>query len=374
MPPKGHALLSASSSHRWMNCPPSARLCEKYEDKTSDFAMEGTDAHALCEYKLRKLLGIECEDPTDSLTYYNAEMDECATGYASFVMECLEETKASCSNPAILIEQKLDFSKYVDEGFGTGDCIIIADGTLQIIDYKHGRGVQVDAERNSQMMLYALGALEMFGFLYNIDTVMMTIYQPRRSNISTYVMSKDDLIDWAENTLKPAAKLAFDGAGDFACGEWCVFCKAKNDCRKRAEHNLALAKYDFKMPPLLTDEEVSIILGKADELASWISDIKDYAYTEALNGKHWDGYKLVEGRSVRKYTDEKSVASTVLAAGYDPYEQKLLGITEMQKMMGKDKFNEVLGDLIHKPPGKPTLVPTSDKRPELSTVKQDFND
>ena len=374
MPPNGHALLSASSSHRWLNCPPSARLCENYEDKGSDFAAEGTDAHALCEYKLRKLLGMECEDPTENLTWYNSEMDECATGYASFVMEVLEEAKTKCPDPTILIEQKLDYSKYVDEGFGTGDCIIIADGTLHIIDYKHGRGVLVEAERNPQMMLYALGALEMFGFLYGITDVSMHIYQPRRSNVSTFTISKDELLDWADKTLKPTAKLAFEGKGEYACGEWCTFCKAKNDCRKRAEANLEMAKYDFKMPPLLTDDEVSDILKKADELLSWINDIKDYAYEKALSGQHWDGFKLVEGRSVRKYTDEKAVATAVLVAGYDPYEKKLLGITEMQKMLGKDKFNEVLGNLVHKPPGKPTLVPESDKRPEISMTNQAFND
>ena len=374
MPPNGHALLSASSSHRWLNCPPSARLCENYEDKGSDFAAEGTDAHALCKYKLRKLLGMDCEDPTENLTWYNSEMDECATGYASYVMEVLEDAKNKCPDPTILIEQKLDYSKYVDEGFGTGDCIIIADGTLHIIDYKHGRGVLVEAERNPQMMLYALGALEMFGFLYGITDVSMHIYQPRRSNVSTFTISKDELFDWADETLKPTAKLAFEGKGEYTCGEWCTFCKAKNDCRKRAEANLEMAKYDFKMPPLLTDDEVSDILKKADELLSWINDIKDYAFEKALSGQHWNGFKLVEGRSVRKYTDEKAVATAVLVAGYDPYEKKLLGITEMQKMLGKDKFNEVLGDLVHKPPGKPTLVPESDKRPEISTVNQDFND
>lgn len=182
------------------------------------------------------------------------------------------------------------------------------------------------------------------------------------------------MLDWADEILKPTAKLAFEGKGEYACGEWCTFCKAKNDCRKRTEANLEMAKYDFKMPPLLTDDEVSDILKKADELLSWINDIKDYAYEKALSGQHWNGFKLVEGRSVRKYTDEKAVATAVLVAGYDPYEKKLLGITEMQKMLGKDKFNEVLGDLVHKPPGKPTLVPESDKRPEISTVNQDFND
>ena len=202
----------------------------------------------------------------------------------------------------------------------------------------------------------------------------MHIYQPRRSNVSTFTISKDELLDWADKTLKPTAKLAFEGKGEYACGEWCTFCKAKNDCRKRAEANLEMAKYDFKMPPLLTDDEVSDILKKADELLSWINDIKDYAFEKALSGQHWNGFKLVEGRSVRKYTDEKAVATAVLVAGYEPYEKKLLGITEMQKMLGKEKFNEVLGDLVHKPHGKPTLVPESDKRPEISMINQDFND
>ena len=374
MPPNSHALLSASSSHRWLNCPPSARLCENYEDNGSDFAAEGTDAHALCEYKLRKLLGMDCSDPTENLTWYNSEMDECATGYASFVMEVLEDAKAKCPDPTILIEQRLDYSKYVEEGFGTGDCLVIGDGTLHVIDYKHGRGVLVEAEQNPQMMLYALGALEMFGFLYDISEISMHIYQPRRANIGTYRLSKEELVNWAETTLAPKAKLAFEGKGEYACGEWCTFCKAKNDCRKRAEANLEMAKYDFKMPPLLTDDEISEILKKADELLSWINDIKDYAFEKALSGQHWDGFKLVEGRSVRKYTDEKAVVAAVVGAGYDPYEKKLLGITEMQKMLGKEKFSEVLGNLVFKPPGKPTLVPASDKRPEISTVNQDFKD
>ena len=374
MPPNAHALLSASSSHRWLNCPPSARLCENYEDKGSDFAAEGTDAHALCEYKLRKLLDMDCEDPTENLEWYNTEMDDCATGYASFVMEVLEETKAQCADPTILVEQRLDYSRYVDEGFGTGDCVIVADGTMHIIDYKHGRGVLVEAERNPQMMLYALGALDMFGFLYDISEISMHIYQPRRSNISSYSIPKQELLDWADRTLKPAAKLAFEGKGEFACGEWCAFCKAKNDCRKRAEANLEIARYDFAKPPLLTDDEISEILKQADELVSWINDIKEYAYDKALAGQRWSGFKLVEGRAVRKYTDEKAAASAVLAAGYDPYEKKLLSITEMQKLLGKAKFEEVLGDLIFKPQGKPTLVPESDKRQEISIVEHDFKD
>lgn len=192
-----HALLSASSSHRWLNCPPSARLCEGYDDKGSDFAAEGTDAHSLCEYKLRKALGMEAEDPTENLTYYNGEMEECANGYATFALELVEQAKQNCPDPIVLIEQKLDYSKYVESGFGTGDCVIVADDTLHIVDYKHGRGVLVEAEGNPQMRLYALGALEIFDCLYDISTISMTIYQLRRANISTCTVPRQELLDWA---------------------------------------------------------------------------------------------------------------------------------------------------------------------------------
>lgn len=250
-----HALLSASSSHRWLNCPPSARLGENYEDRGSDFAAEGTDAHSLCEHKLKTVLGIPSEDPTENLTWYNEEMEECASGYAAYVLELLAEAKKVTTDPIVLIEQRLDYSKYVESGFGTGDCVLIADGTLNIVDYKHGKGVEVSADHNPQMMLYALGALEIFDALYDIDTVTMTIYQPRRSNVSTHTVSTAELLEWAETVLKPTAELAFKGEGEFHCGEWCRFCKAKADCRECARANLALAAYDFAEPPLLTDEE-----------------------------------------------------------------------------------------------------------------------
>ena len=227
MPPKGHALLSASSSDRWLHFPPSARLCETYEDKGSDYAAEGTDAHALCEYKLRKALGMEATDPTKSLNWYNAEMEDCATGYAGFIMELLEDTKQTCSDPVVLIEQRVDFSRWVEQGFGTSDAILISDGTMHVIDYKHGLGILVSAEDNPQMKCYALGALELFDDIYDIDTVSMTIYQPRRQNVSTYEVSKDDLYQWADEVLKPTADLAFAGEGIFLCGEWCRFCKAR---------------------------------------------------------------------------------------------------------------------------------------------------
>lgn len=369
-----HALLSASSSHRWLNCPPSARLGEKYEDKGSSYAAEGTEAHTLCEYKLKTALGIRTKDPTTSLTYYSEEMEECANGYAAYIMELLETAKQNCADPVVLIEQRLDFSNYVEGGFGTGDCVIIADGTLNVIDFKMGAGVLIAADDNPQMKLYALGALELFDGIYDIDTVSMTIYQPRRDNISTHTVFKESLYQWAAETLKPIAELAYDGEGEFWCGDWCQFCKAKHDCRKRAEQNLELAKYEFKLPPLLEDDEIESILGKIDDLVSWASDIKDYALQTALSGKHWSGWKLVEGRSNRRYTNDEAVADAVSAAGYDPYEHKVMGITAMEKTLGKVRFSELLGSLVEKPQGKPTLVPESDKRPAIQTAKHDFND
>ena len=372
MPPKGHAILSASSADRWLHCPPSARLCESYDDKGSDYAAEGTDAHALCEYKIRQALGMEAADPTENLSWDNSEMEECATDYAAYVLEQVEAAKQTCADPVVLIEQRVDFSRWVEGGFGTADCIIIADGTLQIIDYKHGLGVLVSAEENPQMQCYALGSLELFDGIYDIDSVRMTIYQPRRDNVSTYELSKDELYRWADEVLKPTADLAFAGDGNFLCGEWCGFCKAKHDCRARAEANLELARYDFKLPPLLTDEEVEEILVRADDLVSWAADIKEYALRQALSGKKWNGWKLVEGRSNRRYTNETAVASAVESIDIDPYEHKVLGVTAMQKLLGKSRFDDLLAAYIEKPHGKPTLVPESDKRPAINTAKNDF--
>ena len=369
-----HAFLSASASHRWLNCPPSAKLSEGIPDKSSPYAQEGTDCHALCAYLVEKALGREAEGPTESLTYYNAEMQGCAEEYCSYVMEQLEAAKKYCTDPMVFIEQRLDFSRYVENGFGTGDCIIVADQVLQIIDYKHGLGVLVEAEENSQMMCYALGALEAFDDLYDIDRITMTIFQPRRDNISTWSCSKKDLLSWAEGTLKPTAALAYEGKGEFKAGDHCQFCKAKATCRKRAEYNLELAKYDFAMPDTLDEIEIAAILPKIDQLISWGSDLKDYALVQAQAGTHYEGFKVVEGRSNRKYTDEDQVASAVSAAGYDPYEKKLLGVTAMSSLLGKKKFEDLLGGLIYKPPGKPTLVPESDKRPAMNTAADDFQE
>ena len=367
-----HAVLSASSSERWLNCPPSARLCEAYEDKGSDYAAEGTDAHTLCEYRLKQALGIPTEDPIENLSWYNEEMEECAAGYAAYVVELLETAKQTCSDPVVMIEQRVDFSRWVQEGFGTADCILIADGVLNIVDYKHGKGVEVSAEGNTQLSLYSLGALEIFDGIYDIDRVCVHIFQPRKSNVVSFMMDKADLYQWADTELTEKAQLAYEGQGSFSCGEWCRFCKAKAECRERAEANLALARYEFQSPALLDDEEIADILGKVDALTAWASDVKEYALQQAISGKEWTGWKLVEGRSNRKYTSEAAVATTVEGAGYDPYERKVLGVTAMQKMLGKTRFEELLAPYIEKPQGKPTLVPESDKRPAMNTAKNDF--
>lgn len=367
-----HAVLSASSSGRWLNCPPSARLCENYEDKGSDYAAEGTDAHTLCEFRLKQALGIPAEDPIENLSWYNEEMEECAAGYTAYVVELLETAKQTCSDPVVMIEQRVDFSRWVKEGFGTADCIVIADGVMNICDYKHGKGVEVSAEGNPQMKLYALGALEIFDDIYDIDEIRMTIYQPRKSNISVSCMAKDDLLQWAESELTQKAEQAYSGQGDFHCGEWCRFCKAKAECRERAAANLELARYEFQAPALLGDEEIADILGKVDALTAWAADLKEYALQQAISGKEWTGWKLVEGRSNRKYTSEAAVAATVESAGYDPYERKVLGVTAMQKTLGKSRFEELLAPYIEKPQGKPTLVRSNDKRPTMNTAKTDF--
>lgn len=371
-----HALLSASSSSRWIHCPPSVRLGENFENKSSSFAEQGTDAHTLGEYKLSIALGLEATDPTPNLQYYDEEMEQCATEYATFVLEELSKAKEQCADPIVAIEQRLDFSRFVRDGFGTGDALIIADGTLRIIDYKHGLGVLVEAKDNPQMMCYALGALSLYEDLYDINEVSMTIFQPRRENVSIHVISKEELLKWADEVLTPAAELAYKGEGEFCVGDWCKFCNCKSTCRKRAEYNLELAKLEFKEPNLLGDDEIEEVLSKVENLVSWANDVKDYAMQLSLNGKQWNAYKLVEGRSNRRFTDTEEVATLVTQAGYEPFEHKLLGLTAMQKLLGKTKFDNLLGDLIEKPKGKLTLVPNEDKRPQvtITSAEDDFSD
>jgi hypothetical protein len=371
-----HAVLSASGAHRWLNCLPSARLELEFVNNESSAAAEGTAAHALCEHKLKKALHMRSKRPVS--VYNSDEMEEHSDAYVEFVMEQLELAKQSCTDPLILIEQCLDFSCYVPQGFGTGDCIIIADKKLHIIDFKYGMGVLVDAVDNPQMKLYALGALEIYDSLYDIEEVSMTIFQPRRENVSTWTIRVEDLKAWAEKELKPKAKKAYNGEGEYLPGEWCTFCRAAVKCRARAEEKLKLAQSEFKLPPLLTDSEIEEILSKLSDLTKWANEIIAYATDAAVNhGKEWHGFKIVEGRSVRKYKDEDAVAEVAKANGYkDIFRQSLITLTEMERLMGKSKFEKILGDLIYKPPGKPTLVPLSDKRPAMnvSNAKNEFNE
>ena len=361
-----HAILSASGSHRWLNCTPSARLEQEFEDQETEAAREGTAAHALCEHKLKKALRMRSRRPVSD--YDSDEMEECSDAYVEFVIEQYEKTKLICKDPIILIEQRLDFSQYVPDGFGTGDCIIISDDRLHIVDFKYGLGVLVEAEDNPQMKLYALGALDLYDALYDIKEVSMTIFQPRRENVSTWTIPVEELRIWAENELKPKAQMAFNGEGDYLPGEWCTFCRAAVQCRARALEKLRLAQKEFRLPPLLTDEEIEEILKVLPDLTKWANEITAYATDAVLNhGKEWNDFKVVEGRSVRKYRDEEKVAEAAMEAGYkDIFRRSLITLTEMQKLMGKKKFEEILGSLIYKPPGKPTLVPRTDKRPAMN--------
>jgi len=370
-----HALLSASSSQRWLNCTPSARLEEHFENTSSIFAEEGTAAHALAEYKLKKYLGTNTEKPVSE--FDGEELEYYTDMYLDFAIEVIEKAKENCNDPIILIEQKLDYSCFVPEGFGTGDIVVVADNTLDIVDLKYGRGVVVMANDNPQMKLYALGALVLFDFLYDIENIRMTICQPRLENISTFEMSKEELLNWAEKELKPKAELAINGEGEFIPGEHCRFCKARYTCRARADEMLSLAKHDFKLPAMLTEEEIAEVLNLSQRISQWADDVYAYATEKAINeGIQWKGFKLVEGRSNRKYINEDEVIKTCMENGItDIYKQSLKGISEMEKLMGKKRFNEVLGSLVVKPKGKLTLVAESDKREAIkNTAEIDFKE
>lgn len=367
-----HSIYSASGAHRWMACPPSAHLEQQFPNETSVFAEEGTAAHDLCEYKLKKALRIRSKKPVSK--YDSDEMDEYTDMYVEYCLSLIGKEKESCKDLQILIEQSLDFSDYVPNGFGTGDLVVVGNGTLHVVDFKYGKGVIVSAECNPQMMLYALGALSLFEMLYDIDRISMVIVQPRVDNFSTYEMSVDELLQWAKEELKPKALLASKGEGKFCAGDHCRFCRAKNQCRARAVKNLELLKYEFADPALLSDDEIAEIIGVADELSKWASDIYTYASALAINeGRQWDGFKLVEGRTRRKYTDENAVAEAAKEAGYnDIYNQNLISITEMEKLMGKKKFKELLGAFVDKPQGKLTLVPETDKRQAVEPIVAEF--
>ena len=365
-----HALLSPSAAHRWMNCPPSACLEREFPSSSSEVAAEGTAAHALCEHKLRKLLKLRSKRPHSD--FEDDEMDRCSDDYVSFVQEQMGEIPS----PMVLVEQRLDLTRYVPEAFGTADCIIVGGDRLHIVDFKYGMGVLVEAEHNPQMMLYALGALELLDGIYDIQKISVSIFQPRRENVCTWSLPKEELLRWARDDLVEKARLAYAGEGEYCAGEWWTFCRASVRCRARAEEKLRLAKEEFKYPPLITDEEIEDVLGEIPELIKWANAILAYATDAAVNhGKEWTGFKIVEGRSVRRYKDEDAVAREAESAGYtDIFDRKLISLTQMEKLMGKKAFTDILGGLIEKPPGKPTLVPLSDKRPAIHTgnVRSEF--
>ncbi|UZQ49088.1 DUF2800 domain-containing protein [Clostridium kluyveri] len=383
-----HALLSASSSHRWLRCPPCVKLEQELPEKTSSYAAEGTLAHELGEINLRHNLGEMTTRTFNSRLkkiqkneLFTADMPDYVEMYIDTCMEKFSEAKAKTLDAIFRVEQKLDFSEWVPEGFGTGDFVTIADGTMEICDLKYGKGIPVSAEGNPQMRLYALGAISEFSFLYDIENVRMTIIQPRLDIISTDEISVKDLLEWAEKVLKPTAQLAFKGEGEFKAGEHCGFCRAKTICKARANKNLELARYEFRTTDTLSEKDIADILGKAEELVKWAKDIQDYALEQALQGVSYRGWKIVEGRSNRKYKDIEKVAEILLTNEYTEdkiYKPKeLQGLTNMEKIVGKKKLNELIGNFIEKPPGKPTLVVESDKRPEISSINsaiQDFQE
>ena len=371
MAAESHALLGASSAKRWLECTPSARASERFEDHPSAYADEGTKAHLLCERKVRMALNLNPEPLPDGFEA-DGEMEECSEQYLSFILELVSKAK----EPIPAVEARVDFSDVVPEGYGTADFILISGDTIHIVDYKHGKGVEVSAAENPQMMLYAYGALNAYGAIYDLEKVSMTIFQPRLGNVSTYETTRGELEKWATDFVKPRAEMAWKGEGVLSDGPWCRFCKCKATCRKRAETAMELAKHEFKDPALLSDQEIAEVLGKAEEVASWANDVKEYALTEALKGKRFPGWKVVEGKSIRRFADEDAVAKAVLALGKDPYRRSLLTITDMTKLLGKKGFDDALGGLVEKPRGKPTLAPESDKRPEFAvdSARNDFND
>ena len=368
--PDKHAFLSPSSSERWFNCTKSAWLCEQFPDLGSVFAAEGTDAHRLCEFLLHDMLSMPDTDPRPGMTYYNQEMEEAAQGYVLFIREKLEAWKAKGALPTVFVEQRVDLRAYIPESMGTSDCVIIADDEIEIIDFKYGM-YRVPAT-SLQLRIYALGACELFRNLYDFTRVRMTIYQPRLGAVDEASMDVEELYRWAAEELKPRAELAFAGQGNYSVGEWCRNCWARRTCRELAAHQLEIAKYEFTEPPLLSDEEIADVLGRVDDLVSWATGVKEYALQAALDGRRFAGWKLVEGKSVRKFTDDACVAARVEAAGIDPFEKKMLGLTALEKKLGKRDFQNLLADLVVRSQGKPVLVPVSDKRAEMKLASVEF--
>ena len=390
--PDVHALLSASSSKQWLHCTPSARLQEQFPNESSVYAAEGTFAHEVCEYKVRKYLKERVKRP-QSEEYYTEEIDRITDVYAEFVIGIIEEMKRNGCEPLVMVEEKVNYSHIAPSGFGTADMLIIGKdengkGVLHIADFKTGQGVFVDADHNSQMMLYALGGLAAYGYIYDIEIVRMSIIQPRLENISTFECSRSELEDWGES-IRETARLAYEGKGEQTPGEWCRFCRAKPVCKACKDEALSLCREEFfdlddgalseeadassevdgsepvfKNPGLIPISELAQLLPTLNRISSWIEAVFSFISSEAINhGVPIPGYKVVVGRSKRVFTDTKAVVDTAVANGYtDLYKKQLITLTEFETMMGKKKFAELLGKYVTKPPGKLSLVPESDPR------------
>ena len=379
-----HALLSASSSHRWLHCTGAPRLEATFPDTTSEYAKEGTLAHELCELKLKKYTTAMAKgtytrayDKIKKNELWAPEMDETTDVYLEYIKSIMLSYKVA---PVVVIEKRVDFSQYVPEGFGTADCIILAGDTLHIIDYKHGKGVVVDADHNPQMMLYALGAMHDYSLLYKFNTIKMTIVQPRVNNISEFEMPSDELRKWGAEVVAPKAKEAYEMEGHtFEAGAWCGFCRAKAQCRTRCEHFDAMHVFTNQDPRLISLEELGTYLEHGKDIESWYKDIKEYALSESLAGAEVPGWKAVEGRGSRAFQDGDMAIQTLINGGVDEsilYERKVLTLAQIEKAIGKKEFNELVGDQVVKNPGKPTLVVDTDKRPRITnqpSAAQVFN-
>lgn len=373
--PTQHALLSASSAHRWLHCTGSPLLEKEFPDTTSVYAQEGTLAHELCELKLKKYTTVmpkgtytRAHNKITKSELWQNEMESTSETYLEYVKGIMLACKIA---PAVLIEKRVDFSRYVPEGFGTADCLILAGDTLHVIDYKHGKGVVVDADHNPQMMLYALGAIDELSLLYRFKSIHMVIVQPRVNNISEFTMAADELREWGESVVKPKAEAAISGKGEFEAGDWCRFCRAKQQCKTRYESNDSLypqlsERHD---PRLITLDELGEYLKRGRDMAAWLEDMKEYALSESLAGAEVPGWKAVEGRGSRAFTDTDEAVDTLIKNGIDEsilYERRVLTLAQMEKAVGKKAFGELVGDLVVKNPGKPTLVEESDKRPKIT--------
>lgn len=376
-----HALLSPSAAHRWINCTAAPRLEASVPDTGSSYAAEGTLAHAYCALKLKEFLGLPTDGELAEIAelkdqYHTGEMDEYTDTYKTIVLEKFNAARAMTKDAQLLIETRLDFREYMPDAFGTADAIIIADGTMEVIDFKYGKGVKVDAHKNPQMMIYALGAYDRFNFEYSINRVRMTIIQPRIDNLSEYQLAVSELMAWTDEVLVPKANEAYAGNGPQVPGEWCKFCKVKSQCRALTQLCTEAIKTDPKL--VSTEELANDILPVLDTVKTWLTGVEEYALQQALSGVQLPGWKIVEGRSIRKIVNPDAAAVALNKAGYKTTEiykpQEMRTITELEKLCGKKQFAAICGEYIEKPQGKPTLAPESDKRPAMNPAADDFKD